>query len=279
MLKIEHLSKSFGKKQVLTDISYEFQNGVYGLLGPNGAGKTTFLKCILNLCHYKQGTISFDAQTADKDKPPMVIGYLPQKTGVFSGLTVEEQLMYFANLKDMDKSLWEDEIKRVLELVNLSDVRTVKGKKLSGGMVRRVGVAQALLNHPSLLIMDEPTTGLDPEERLRFKNMIHQLKKDAVVILSTHIVEDVEAVCDRILILKDGRLVTEGLQEEISGRAEGKVYEVSKNQYVEGEDYIEREKEQDGETVFRILTNRTIEGISPRQPDIEDGYLCVLKDI
>lgn len=276
-MEIKHLSKKFGKKQVLTDINYTFSNGVYGILGPNGAGKTTLMRCILNLYRYQEGSVTFSTEEGDirsQDK----IGYLPQKNGMFSGLTVEEQLMYFANLKNMDKSLWEAEITRVLQLVNLEEVRKKKGRKLSGGMVRRVGIAQALLNHPALVIFDEPTTGLDPEERIRFKNILGNLQHETIVLMSTHIVEDVEAVCDHVLVLKDGQLAAAGTQEEISRYADGKVYEIGQEEYVEG-DYIEKEKEIEGKGIYRILTNRPLEGRTPETANIEDGYLCILKNI
>lgn len=274
MLRIEDVSKNFRKKQVLKGVSCEFQNGVYGLLGPNGAGKTTLFRCILNLYPY-QGTISLDAE---EDGEIPLIGYLPQKMGVFPNLTVEEQLQYFANLKEIRKEDVADEIDRVLQLTNLSEVRKVKGRKLSGGMVRRVGIAQALLNHPSLIIFDEPTTGLDPEERMRFKNLLREIGKESIVLLSTHIVEDVEAVCDRILILKDGCLAAKGTQEEISHIADGLVYEISKDDVL-SEDYIEKEREADGEMHFRILTRRQLPDNLLQKPNVEDGYLCVLKEI
>lgn len=274
MLRIEDVSKNFRRKQVLKGVSCEFQNGVYGLLGPNGAGKTTLFRCILNLYPY-QGTIVLDSEEGGKIP---LIGYLPQKMGVFPNLTVEEQLRYFANLKEIRKEDVADEIDRVLQLTNLSEVRKVKGRKLSGGMVRRVGIAQALLNHPALIIFDEPTTGLDPEERMRFKNLLREIGKESIVLLSTHIVEDVEAVCDRILILKDGCLAAKGTQEEISHIANGLVYEVSKDDVL-SEDYIEKEREADGEMHFRILTRRQLPDNLLQKPNVEDGYLCVLKEI
>ena len=279
MLEMNHLSKRFGKKEVLRDISYSFESGVYGLLGPNGAGKTTLIRCILDLYAYK-GEIIFHKQNdtgqeVDKEKP--VIGYLPQKSGVLPGLTVEEQLYYFANLKNMEKKEIKDNVDRVLELVNLEEYRKSKGKKLSGGMIRRLGVAQALMNKPDMIIFDEPTTGLDPEERMRFKNVIKKLRNETTVLMSTHIVEDVEAVCDRILIMKEGRFVATGTQEEISSLAEEKVYEVAREQ-VETEDYIEKEKEIDGKEMLRILSKRKLEQ-EAEKPTVEDGYLCVLKNI
>lgn len=277
MLQIEHLSKNFGRKQVLQDISYEFSTGIYGLLGPNGAGKTTLMRCVLNLYHTKPGCIRLEQEKNGTEKQD-IIGYLPQKSGVFAGLTVEEQLQYFANVKNMPKKDWEEEITRVLELVNLSEVRKVKGRKLSGGMVRRVGIAQALLNHPALIIFDEPTTGLDPEERMRFKHIVRELRKESIVILSTHIVEDVEAVCDEILILNQGKVIASGSQGNICDIAAGKVYELTEEQKLP-EDYVEKETEADGETIYRVLTARAVPGVTETRPNIEDGYICALKDI
>lgn len=277
MLKIERLSKSFGKKEILKGISYEFNNGVYGLLGPNGAGKTTLLRCILNLYHTEKGMVILDEAGGDTSLQGRM-GYLPQKSGVFSGLTVEEQLMYFANVKNIPKEQWEEEITRVLELVHLSEVRKVKGRKLSGGMARRVGIAQALLNHPVLVIFDEPTTGLDPEERIRFKHIVRELHKESVVILSTHIVEDIEAVCDEIIILNQGNILASGSQEIISKLAENKVYELTESQRIP-EDYVEKELEVDGEMVYRVLTGRELPIEQRVRPNIEDGYICALKGI
>lgn len=273
MMTIENLSKRFGKKQALQEFSYSFTTGVYGLLGPNGAGKTTLLRCILKLYGVKKGTIQME-ETGEQD----AIGYLPQRSGVFPGLTVEEQLMYFADVKNIPKKDWEEEVTRVLELVNLSEVRKVRGRKLSGGMIRRVGIAQALLGHPALVIFDEPTTGLDPEERMRFKHVVRELRKESIVLLSTHIVEDVEAVCDEILILNQGRLSAYGTPEEISRIAAGKVYELTEEQK-QPEDYIEKETEAEGRTLYRVLTGREAAGVPEARPNIEDGYLCVLRGI
>lgn len=186
-------------------------------------------------------------------------------------------MQYFANLKQMKKNEIPDEIDRVLELVNLSDYKKKKGRKLSGGMVRRLGIAQALLNKPDLVIFDEPTTGLDPEERMRFKNIVRRVGNESVVIMSTHIVEDVEAVCDRILILKEGRILANGTQTQISHLAEGKVYEFPRKLRKESH-FVEKEMLIDGEESVRVLTSETME-MKPVKPSIEDGYLCVLKGI
>lgn len=273
MLEIRHLYKQFRKKEVLTDVSCSLNNGVYGLLGPNGAGKTTLLRCMLDLYPYKKGEIVLDGDKLANQS----VGYLPQKSGTFPGLTVKEQLYYFANLKNMKKDQIKSEVEYVLNLVNLSEYENVKGRKLSGGMVRRLGIAQALLNHPRVILFDEPTTGLDPEERMRFKGIIRKIQKDSIVIMSTHIVEDVEAVCDKIIIMKNGQLAAEGTQPQICQLAVGKVFEVSQSE-LEPEDYIEKEKSINDTTVFRVLSKSK----SDRQqqlPTVEDGYMCVLKGI
>ena len=278
MLEIHNLTKKFGKKEILHNISYDFENGIYGLLGPNGAGKTTFLRCVLGLYSCKADSVVLNGKEISKQKKKLNIGYLPQESGIFPGLTVEEQLRYFSILKSIEKEKVSECIDEVLEKVHLTEQRNTLGSKLSGGMVRRLGIAQALLNHPNLIIFDEPTTGLDPEERIRFKNIIRSIKKEAVVIMSTHIVEDVEAVCNQIIVMKNGKFVITGTQEAVSQLAEGKVYELSRDEVAQ-EDYIEKEKEVDGKEIIRVLSSRRIDDGKRVQPNIEDGYLCTLKNI
>lgn len=274
MVELKQLSKSFGRKQAVCDVTYSFQNGVYGLLGPNGAGKTTMIRCMLGLYSHKGNVIIGDSNSSNAKHR---IGYLPQKNNAFPGLTVEEHLQYFANLKKIEKQEISVEVERVLNLVNLTDQKTVKGRKLSGGMIRRLGIAQALLGKPELVIFDEPTTGLDPEERIRYKNIIRHVGQESTVLMSTHIVEDVEAVCNRILIMKEGSIVASGTQEEISQYAEGRVYELPREQQLDSW-YVEKELMRDEKEYIRILTNEDVEA-EAMKPTIEDGYLCVLKGI
>ena len=278
MLEIHNLTKTFWKHEILHNISYNFENGTYGLLGPNGAGKTTFLRCVLGLYSYKTGNVLLNGEDTAKQKKKLNIGYLPQKNGAFPGLTVEEQLRYFSILKNIEKENIQDCIDDVIEKVHLTEQRNTLGSKLSGGMIRRLGIAQALLNHPDLIILDEPTTGLDPEERMRFKNIIRSIKKESIIIMSTHIVEDVEAICNQIIVMKKGEFVVTGTQETISQIAEGKVYEVSRDK-VSAEDYIEKEKEVDGKEILRVLSSRKITDAKQVQPNVEDGYLSILKNI
>ena len=274
MVEIKELSKNFGKKVIIRNLSYSFDTGIYGLLGPNGAGKTTLIRCMLELYPHKGEIYIEDSEHKQKK---YTVGYLPQKNSAFPGLTVEEHLQYFANLKHMKKEEIPEEINRVLELVNLSEQKKQKGKKLSGGMIRRLGIAQALLNNPELVIFDEPTTGLDPEERLRFKNILRKIGKESVVLMSTHIVEDVEAVCDQILIMKEGEIAAVGTQKEISHLAEGKVYEIPRELQKDSW-YVEKEFSAEGVDMLRILTDQPME-TKAEKPTIEDGYMCILKGI
>ena len=206
MLKIEHVSKKFGKKRVLDDVCLNMEEGCYGLLGPNGAGKTTLIRMIMELYPVRKGSIRFEGAGG--------VGYLPQKFGAFRELTVRDILLYFAALKKIPKADQEKEIDRVLELVNLSDRKKDRMSSLSGGIQRRVGIAQAVLGDPPVLIFDEPTAGLDPEERTRFKKLIRQIMDKKIIIISTHIVEDVEALCDRVIIMNRGRVLRNMAVEE-----------------------------------------------------------------
>lgn len=207
MIKIENLSKKFHKHEVIKEFSCQIEMGCYGLLGPNGAGKTTLLRCILGLYPMTDGNIVMDAGEN--------IGYLPQRFGMFQELKVKDMMYYFAVAKRIPKKERESEIQRVLSEVNLLERAEDKVAHLSGGMQRRLGIAQAIMGNPGILFLDEPTAGLDPEERSHFKNIIRELKKqDKSILISTHIVEEVEAVCDRVLIMKEGTLLENVTIEE-----------------------------------------------------------------
>ncbi len=274
-MKIDKLSKRYGKKKAVDSISYSFENKVYGLLGPNGAGKTTLMKSILTLIKCDVHEIDYEF-TNDKKKLNRFSGYLPQSYSVLQGLTVYEQLEYMALIKRLKKENIKSEIERVVELVNLSDKINCRCSKLSGGMIRRLGIAQAILGSPKLIIFDEPTTGLDPEERLRFKNVINKIKGDSIIIISTHIVEDVEALCDEILIMKEGKLVASGSQGDIKMLADNKVFEIAKEDYND-EHYIIKEYERDDVLYYRTLSEN-YENADERkvEPTVEDGYLYAI---
>ena len=200
MIRINSVTKKFKHREAVRDFTCELAAGCYGMLGPNGAGKTTLLHCILGLYPVTSGSVEMENG--------MTIGYLPQKFGLFRELKVIDMMDYFAVAKKLPKGKRTDEIMRVLDLVHLSDRAQDKAGQLSGGMQRRLGIAQAVLGDPDVLLFDEPTTGLDPEERARFKEIIRQLDRERkCIVISTHIVEDVESVCDRVIMMKDGELL------------------------------------------------------------------------
>ncbi len=277
MMEIKNLSKAFGKKQVLQQINLSLENGVYGLLGPNGAGKTTLIRCITRVYNIPNGSVFADKIDITKQHSyPAGLGYLPQKFGAFNGLTAAEMLRYFAESKKIPKKQQRGEIHRCLDAVGLADHANDKIKTFSGGMVRRLGIAQAILGDPKQIIFDEPTAGLDPEERLRFKNLISGLSKDKLVILSTHIVEDVAALCDHIIILSHGKIAANSTVSEIAALGKGHVF------------LVPTEQEQNLVPPYFIAKRtdtslRAISGIEqpgePQSPCIEDGYLCVVKEL
>lgn len=278
MLEINNMTKKFGKKTVLNDISFTFENGIYGLLGPNGSGKTTIMRCITGLYKTPKNTIVYkDENEKENANFFSEIGYLPQSFGMFKEITVKEMLELFANLKEIPKKENEEEILRVLQMVNLSNEIDTKIGNLSGGMVRRVGIAQALLGDPKIMIFDEPTVGLDPEERLRFKNIISKLSKDKIIIISTHIVEDVEAICNKIIIMNKGNILVSGDNEYIANLAKEKVYIVPENElkkitvpYEVQKMYIEN-----GINYGRILCENALD-YQKVKSNIEDGYMYAI---
>lgn len=278
MLEILNLAKSFKNHEVLKNISVSLEKGVYGLLGANGAGKTTFIRCIVNLYNINEGTIKFNGiDIFNNDEFLKGVGYLPQKFGLFKELTVYENLQYFGTLKKINKNHMDNAIKESLKLVNLEERINHKVTTLSGGMIRRLGIAQAILGNPKIIIFDEPTAGLDPEERIRFKSILSDIKKDKIIIISTHIVEDIEACCDKIIIMSKGRILKTGSAEEIESVVKGKVYEIEQgNNDVDG--FVEKTYEVSGKTYVRVLSNKKLKYKS-LEPTIEDGYMCLVKGI
>ena len=205
MLSVNHVTKKYNQFTALRDVTLEFQNGVYGLLAPNGAGKTTLMKMLVTLSFPTKGEITWNGiNILDLDEEyRSLIGYLPQKFGYYKNDTPTQFLRYLAVLKGLERSYAEERIRLLLEKVSLTDAAHKKMKQFSGGMLQRVGIAQALLGEPEILILDEPTAGLDPKERVRFRNMLRDLSGERIVILSTHIVSDIETIADKIIMLKD----------------------------------------------------------------------------
>lgn len=279
MLSVKNVTKSFSKnKQVLDELNVDFENGVYGLLGPNGSGKTTLMRCIMGL-YPCSGEIKLNGEKI-KNNPAVSsnIGYLPQSFGLFRDLSVFELMDYFAAQKSIPRDKVKAEIEKALENVNLSDKAKVKCRKLSGGMVRRVGIAQAILGSPEVIMLDEPTAGLDPEERLRFKNVVSSISKDVTVIISTHIVEDVESVCDKIVVFDKGNVIKNDSVQNVRSAANGKVFNVADADAVGADCFVIREyTSDDGEKLKRVLS--AVSCGNSLQPTVEDGYLCLLKGI
>lgn len=216
-LKLTDLTKSFGSVNAVDHVSYTLGRGVYGLLGVNGAGKTTLMRMLTTLVKPTSGTITLDGKDIfglDRSYRNL-LGYLPQEFGVYPEFTVQDYLLYIASIKGLRPAAAKERVKALLHQVGLTKARNKKMKALSGGMKRRAGIAQAMLNDPKILILDEPTAGLDPNERIRFRNLISELASDRIVLLSTHIVSDIESIADEILLMKDGTITTSGTAEDL----------------------------------------------------------------
>ncbi|MCI8737452.1 MAG: ABC transporter ATP-binding protein [Lachnospiraceae bacterium] len=213
-LIIDRVSRQYKNKIAVDRISLKLHKGVHGLLGANGAGKTTLMRMLCGILKPTGGTITFDGIDVSEESYRAILGYLPQDFGYYPEFSAADFLLYLAALKGIPKDRAKRKTRELLELVSLSDVSRKKIKTFSGGMKQRLGIAQALLNDPKLLILDEPTAGLDPKERVRFRNLIEELGKDNIVLLSTHIVSDIEHIADQVLIMKDGQLIYQGKWEE-----------------------------------------------------------------
>lgn len=214
-LVIDRLTKQYQNKIAVDRISLKLKPGIYGLLGANGAGKTTLLRMICGILTPTGGSITLDGLDVTEEGYRARLGYLPQDFGYYPEFSGKSFLMYMAALKGLDKKMAKRRVAELLELVALKDVAGKKLKTYSGGMKQRIGIAQALLNNPEILILDEPTAGLDPKERVRFRNLIADLGKESVVIFSTHIVSDIDKIADRIFMMNKGQLVFNGTKEDV----------------------------------------------------------------
>ena len=228
-LSLDRLTKHYGNKIAVDCVSATLKPGVYGLLGANGAGKTTLMRMLCAILESTSGDVLLNGKevTAMGADYRNVLGYLPQDFGYYPNYTAMEFLMYISALKGIPKKIAMKRSKELLEEVGLSHVANKKVKTFSGGMKQRVGIAQALLNNPDILIFDEPTAGLDPKERVRFRNLLSEYAGDKIVILSTHIVSDIEAIADEVLLMKKGKFVLQGTVQELTEKANGKVWELT----------------------------------------------------
>ncbi len=219
-LVIDRVSKQYQNRIAVDRISVNLHQGVYGLLGANGAGKTTLMRMLCGILKPTGGTIAFDGIDVSEEAYRAILGYLPQDFGYYPEFSAMDFLLYLAALKGIPKVQAKRKAKELLELVSLQDVSRKKIKTFSGGMKQRIGIAQALLNDPKLLILDEPTAGLDPKERVRFRKLIESLGKDSIVLLSTHIVSDIEHIADEVLMMKEGQLIYQGKWDDEKGDLE-----------------------------------------------------------
>lgn len=279
-LSLDRLTKQYGRKIAVDCVSTVLRPGVYGLLGANGAGKTTLLRMLCAVLEPTSGEVLFNetevaSMGADYRN---IIGYLPQDFGYYPGYTAMEFLMYISALKGIPKRMAKRRAAELLEMVGLSQEAGRKIKTFSGGMKQRVGIAQALLNNPKIVILDEPTAGLDPKERVRFRNLLSDYAEDKIVILSTHIVSDVEAIADEVLLIKKGRFVMQGTVPELTRRADGKVWELSVSQE-EARRWQEKTtvanlRHEENRIVLRIISDdRPGDNAVPCEATLEDIYL------
>lgn len=278
MLYLNDISKKFKSIIIADKINVELGKYTYGLLGRNGSGKTTLLRCITKIEKLNSGSISYvdgsdNYETEDYLK---YIGYLPQSFDIFNELTSFEVLQFFANLKDYD--ITETEINKLLKQLNLFSQKDSVVKKLSGGMKRRLGIAQSLIGNPNILLLDEPTAGLDPEERLNFKNVVRSVKKDKCVILSTHIITDIETLCDKILILSHGVITQFNSCEELANVANGKVYAVDSVDNINCLYYSMGTISIDNKTYEKVICQNEINALK-LDPTVEDGYICFIENL
>lgn len=286
-LKLENLTKSYGKKLALNQFSATLTSGIYGLLGPNGAGKSTMMKIITENLSADEGRILVDGVPSEKlgEDYRAMLGYMPQQQGLYPHFTARRFLYYIAALKGMKKVEAGPAIERAAAMVNMSDVLDKRLGTYSGGMKQRILIAQAILGDPRILILDEPTAGLDPKERIRIRNLISQISMDRIVILATHVVSDVEFIAKEIIMLKNGNLVSQLRPGELLQQMAGKVFELCVTE--EQVDEIQRSylvgnirKDEEERIWVRVIDDVVPQWPQIRQvtPTLEDVYLYTFED-
>ena len=282
VIVIKNLSKNYGRKAALKNVSVTIHSGMYGLLGRNGAGKTSLMRILATLSVPSGGEVSMNGIPINETgKIREIVGYLSQNFSFYRNMSVYDAMDYLGLLSNLPDKIRKERIASLLEQVNLKENMRTKIKALSGGMKQRLGIAQALLHDPQILIVDEPTAGLDPEERIRFRNMLSEFAEDRIVILSTHISSDVETSCENIGVLDNGKMIWNGAAEELVKQAEGKVYLISAEKK---QDKIIREKytvlniiASGSGTQYRVLSETLPEEKHILQaPTLEDGYMYLL---
>lgn len=283
-LTIDNLTKNYGSFTALKSFTYEFTPGVYGLLGPNGAGKSTLMNIITGNLKATSGTVKFDGKNTTEMGAEFrkLLGFMPQQQGIYPNFTLERFLYYMAALKGMKKSAAKEDIERLLKLVNLQDSQGKRLGGFSGGMKQRALIAQAILGDPKIIILDEPTAGLDPKERIRIRNLIAEIAFEKIVIIATHVVSDIEFIAKEVLLLKKGEIIGAGKPHELCAEIDGKIYEITaeENELSEiSHKYKVGNISKDEKNIYVrvICENPPIEyAYKNCKPDLEDLYLCYL---
>lgn len=281
VLKITDLTKNYGNFTALNKFTYEFTPGVYGLLGPNGAGKSTLMNIITDNLKATSGDITFDGKKvlemgADFRK---ILGFMPQQQGLYPNFTLERFLYYMATLKGMKKQEAKEDIDRLLKLVNLTDSTTKRLGGFSGGMKQRALIAQAMLGNPKIIILDEPTAGLDPKERIRIRNLIAEIAFEKIVIIATHVVSDIEFIAKEVLLLKQGKIIGAGKPHELCRKIEGNVFEITAAEEslakISHKFKVGNISRDEKNIYVRVISENPPEGYDYKRckPDLEDLYL------
>ena len=285
-IEIGRLNKVYrGGIHALNDVDLTIPSGMFGLLGPNGAGKTTLMRILAGILRPTSGDLYIGEYDGNMEKGRMaikrVLGYLPQELGVYPDLSAREFLDYIGILKGMDdRKFRQKRVGELLEVVSLTNVANRKLKTFSGGMKRRIGIAQALLNNPKLLIVDEPTAGLDPEERIRFRNLLSELAEDRTVLLSTHIVEDIAQTCRNLAIMNNGYVIFQGTTADLTLEARGKVWTVTTTGSKPQGDFTVVSTMHMGDSVqYRLVGElASPNGAVPTEPSLEDSYVWLMRE-
>ena len=280
-LLVKNINKTYGKKKrALCDVTMSFTPGIYGLLGPNGSGKSTLMNIITDNLKADGGEVLYDGQSIHKRKEAYraKIGYMPQQQAIYDNFTGEEFMWYMAALKGLDKKQAESRIESLIAMVNLGEEKGKKIGSYSGGMKQRILIAQALLNDPDILIMDETTAGLDPSERIRIRNFLSEISENKIIIIATHIVSDIEFIAKEIILLKAGEIIDHGSPQQLLEELDGMVYEVETGldeEYAQGDAYIVNIKMGSAGKIYRVISKKKLDGRNVKQvkAGLEELYM------
>lgn len=275
---LKNITKKYKNKEVLSHLNFEFDNKIYAFIGHNGSGKSTLMRIITGLIEPTQGEVIFYQNDKIIDYKKVKFGYLSQEFNAFKEFTVYEQLEYFAIMKKINKKVYSNEIKKVLVEVNLWENKDVKCKNLSGGMIRRLGIAQTLLGSPDVIILDEPVVGLDPDERMRFMEIIKSIQLDIPIIFSTHIIDDISSMSPKIIFFKNGRIKFNGSSSQFIDIAKGKIYLCSRENLSKIKERIASIKI--SENTYRVIASNRLnyDFLQDITPYMEDAYIYLNQD-